>query len=61
MNIKTSYRTNINLICSNLRMGYRKPREHWERSKIIRRGRRLENGDMLWMEGGRLYIEKKGA
>ena len=53
------YRSNINTICGNLRMGYRKPREHWEKSKIIRKGKTLENGDILWMEDGRLYIEKK--
>jgi ribosome-associated protein YbcJ (S4-like RNA binding protein) len=41
-------------------MGFRKPREHWEKSKIIRKGKTLENGDILWMEDGRLYIEKKG-
>jgi len=54
------YRSNINTICDNLRMGFRKPREHWEKSKIIRKGKTLENGDILWMEDGRLYIEKKG-
>jgi len=60
MNLRTSYRSNITAICNNLRVGYIKPKEHRERSKIIRRGKTLENGDILWMEGGRLYIEKKG-
>ena len=58
--MKSGYRSNINAICKNLAVGYRKPREHWEKSKIIRKGKTLENGDILWMEDGRLYIEKKG-
>jgi hypothetical protein len=52
--------SNIHAICSNLSLGFKNPRPRWERSKIIRRGRKLPNGDMLWMEGGKLYIEKKG-
>jgi len=60
MNLRTSYRSNITAICNNLRMGYIKPKEHREKSQIIRRGKTLENGDILWMEDGRLYIEKKG-
>ena len=38
----------------------RKPYTYRPKSVIIRRGKTLENGDILWMEDGRLYIEKKG-
>ena len=58
MNLRTSYRSNITAICNNLRMGYIKPKEHRERSKIIRRGRVLEDGSILWMQDGKLSIEK---
>jgi hypothetical protein len=53
--------SNIHAICSNLAIGFKNPKPRWEKSKIIRRGKRLENGDILWLENGRLYIERMGA
>lgn len=38
----------------------RKPFTYRPKSIIVRRGKTLENGDILWIEDGRLYIEKKG-
>lgn len=51
-------RSNIHAICSSLSLGYKNPKPQWEKSKIIRRGRKLPNGDMLWIQDGRMYIEK---
>jgi hypothetical protein len=55
--MKSPYRSNINAICSNLRVGYIKPQEYREKSQIIRRGRVLEDGSILWIQDGKLSIE----
>jgi len=58
-------RDNLRTICENLSSGFRGSNRNWsyrhKSSKILRRGKRLPNGDMLWMEGGRLYIERLGV
>jgi hypothetical protein len=53
---------NLRSICSDLRTGFKGGKRDWSYrkpyAKVVRRGRLLPNGDMLWMEGGRLYVEK---
>lgn len=39
-------------------MHYIQPKPKRVKSVIIRRGRRLPNGDMLWIQDGRMYVEK---
>lgn len=56
-------RDNIRSICKELSLGHKpKPRVIGGRSRITRRGRVLENGDILWRDcvTGQLSIEKKG-
>ena len=54
-------RSNFRAIVRELGMRYIQPKPKRVKSVIIRRGRRLPNGDMLWMEGGRLYVEKANS
>lgn len=55
-------RDNLLSICGDLKTGFRGGKRDWSfkhrYAKVVRRGRRLPNGDMLWMESGKLYIEK---
>lgn len=48
-------------IVENLRIEMKNPRRQWPKhdpNRVIRRGKRLANGDMLWLQDGKLYIEK---
>ena len=50
-------------ICKNLSLGHkRKPKVIGGRSKILRRGKVLQDGDILWRDcvTGQLSIERKG-
>ena len=53
--------SSFNSISENLRIEMRNPRKSWPKhdpNRIVRRGRRLANGDMLWLQDGKLYVEK---